>query len=260
MERYLYTNTFTEKEAPDYLCPRCNKGLLRLNKDTLKSVETVDSKLYQRNEYSEFQDMQITFNCMFKCINDKCGEVVACIGYAGVDIECAVNYDNFSQPNEYYTYYKPLFFYPNLKLITIPKDTPDDIKKLLNKSFELFFTSPSAAANLVRISIEEILTDQGVNLYSKKDISKKISLHSRIEEHLPDKYQTIKEHLEAVKWLGNAGSHSDNELSLNDTMDAYELVEYILLQVYAPPTDNLNTLAQDINQSRGPIKNRRLSN
>lgn len=260
MERYLYTNTFTEKEAPDYLCPRCNKGLLRLNKDTLKSVETVDSKLYQRNEYSEFQDMQITFNCMFKCINDECGEVVACIGYAGVDIECAVNYDNFSQPNEYYTYYKPLFFYPNLKLITIPKDTPDDIKKLLNKSFELFFTSPSAAANLVRISIEEILTDQGVNLYSKKDISKKISLHSRIEEHLPDKYQTIKEHLEAVKWLGNAGSHSDNELSLNDTMDAYELVEYILLQVYAPPTDNLNTLAQDINQSRGPIKNRRLSN
>ncbi|MGE6360163.1 DUF4145 domain-containing protein [Psychrobacter sp. SIT] len=256
----MYTNTFTEKEAPDYLCPRCNKGLLRLNKDTLKSVETVDSKLYQRNEYSEFQDMQITFNCMFKCINDKCGEVVACIGYAGVDIECAVNYDNFSQPNEYYTYYKPLFFYPNLKLITIPKDTPDDIKKLLNKSFELFFTSPSAAANLVRISIEEILTDQGVNLYSKKDISKKISLHSRIEEHLPDKYQTIKEHLEAVKWLGNAGSHSDNELSLNDTMDAYELVEYILLQVYAPPTDNLNTLAQDINQSRGPIKNRRLSN
>ena len=87
-----------------------------------------------------------------------------------------------------------------------------------------------------------------------------MSLHSRIKEHLPDKYQTIKEHLEAVKWLGNAGSHSDNELSLNDTMDAYELVEYILLQVYAPPTDNLNTLAQDINQSRGPIKNRRLSN
>lgn len=254
MERYLYTNTFTEKEAPDYLCPRCNKGLLRLNKDTLKSVETVDSKLYQRNEYSEFQDMQITFNCMFKCINDKCGEVVACIGYAGVDIECAVNYDNFSQPNEYYTYYKPLFFYPNLKLITIPKDTPDDIKKLLNKSFELFFTSPSAAANLVRISIEEILTDQGVNLYSKKDGSKKISLHSRIEDHLPDKHQTIKEHFEAVKWLGNAGSHSGEELTPNNTMDSYELIEYILSQVYAPPTNNLDELAKEINGSKGPKK------
>ena len=105
MERYLYTDTFTEEEAPDYLCPRCNKGLLRLNKDTLKSVETVDSKLYQRKEYSEFQDMQMIFNCMFKCINDKCGEVVACTGHAGVGIERAVDYDNFSQPDEYYTYY-----------------------------------------------------------------------------------------------------------------------------------------------------------
>ncbi|MGP9544514.1 DUF4145 domain-containing protein [Psychrobacter sp. AOP7-B1-25] len=247
MERDLYKNGFTEEYVPDYLCPRCNKGLLQLNKDTLKSVETVDSKIYQRNEYSEFQDMQITFNCMFKCINDKCGEVVACTGHAGVDID----YDDFSQSNEYYTYYKPLFFYPNLKLIAIPEDAPDNIKKLLNKSFELFFTSPSAAANLVRISIEKILTDQKVK--------KMKNLYRRIE-NLPEKHSGLKEKFFALKWLGNAGSHSGEELSLDDTMDAYELIEHILSQVYAPPTNNLNTLAQNINKSRGPIKSRGLSN
>ncbi|MCG3881267.1 DUF4145 domain-containing protein [Psychrobacter sp. Ps3] len=80
--------------------------------------------------------------------------------------------------------------------------------------------------------------------------------YSRIEDHLPDKYQTIKEHFEAVKWLGNAGSHSGEELTANNTMDAYELIEYILSQVYAPPTNNLNRLAQNINKVKGPIKNR----
>ena len=245
MERYLYTDTFTEEEAPDYLCPRCNKGLLRLNKDTLKSVETVDSKLYQRKEYSEFQDMQMIFNCMFKCINDKCGEVVACTGHAGVGIERAVDYDDFSQPNEYYTYYKPLFFYPNLNLITIPKNTPDDIKKLLNKSFELFFTAPSAAANLVRVSIEEILTDQGVEKIN--------NLHRRIEK-LPQKHESLKTKFFAIKWLGNAGSHSGDGITADDAMDAYELVEDLLLKIYGSKDDELNMLASKINTSRGPKK------
>ena len=247
MERYLYTDTFTEEEAPDYLCPRCNKGLLRLNKDTLKSVETVDSKLYQRKEYSEFQDMQMIFNCMFKCINDKCGEVVACTGHAGVGIERAVDYDDFSQPNEYYTYYKPLFFYPNLNLITIPKDTPDDIKKLLNKSFELFFTAPSAAANLVRVSIEEILTDQGVEKIN--------NLHRRIEK-LPEKHESLKTKFFALKWLGlgNAGSHSGDRITADDAMDAYELVEDLLLKIYSSKDNELNMLANKINTLKGPKK------
>ncbi|SJN40122.1 DUF4145 domain-containing protein [Psychrobacter sp. JB385] len=245
MERYLYTDTFTEEEAPDYLCPRCNKGLLRLNKDTLKSVETVDSKLYQRKEYSEFQDMQMIFNCMFKCINDKCGEVVACTGHAGVGIERAVDYDNFSQPDEYYTYYKPLFFYPNLNLITIPKDTPDDIKKLLNKSFELFFTAPSAAANLVRVSIEEILTDQGVEKIN--------NLHRRIEK-LPEKHESLKTKFFALKWLGNAGSHSGDRITADDAMDAYELVEDLLLKIYSSKDNELNMLANKINTLKGPKK------
>ena len=245
MERYLYTDTFTEEEAPDYLCPRCNKGLLRLNKDTLKSVETVDSKLYQRKEYSEFQDMQMIFNCMFKCINDKCGEVVACTGHAGVGIECAVDYDGFSHPNEYYTYYRPLFFYPNLNLITIPKDTPEKNKKLLNKSFELFFTSPSVAANLVRVSIEEILTNQGVEKIN--------NLHRRIEK-LPEKHESLKTKFFALKWLGNAGSHSGDSITDDDAMDAYELVEDLLLKIYSSKDDELNMLANKINTLKGPKK------
>ena len=247
MKRELYKHSFTAENLPDYLCPRCNKGLLRIKNDTLNKIETVNSKQHQEEEYSEIQDIEYTFNCVFECINNKCGEVVACTGHAGVDIECAVDYDNFSQSNEYYTYYKPLFFHPNLKLITIPEGTPADVERTLNKSFELFFTSPSAAANLVRISIEEILTDQGVERVR--------SLHRRIEK-LPEKHQSVKDHLLALKWLGNAGSHSDEELSLDDTMDAYELVEYVLSKIYYSNPTDIDRLAKEINDFKGPKKKR----
>ena len=250
MNRNLYKQSFTLSNSPDYNCPKCNIGLLRIQKDSFKKYTTFDLDEMQKHPDFEPEWIEYIFNCVFECNNDRCEGKVLCTGHGSVGVDIDVD-DYGQQYQEWDDYYRPLFFHPNLNLITIPEDTPTDIKKILNQSFELFFTSPSAAANLVRIAIENILTDQGVEQMK--------NLHQRIEK-LPEKHEAVKIHILAVKWLGNAGSHSDNELSLNDTMDAYELIEYILLQVYAPPTDNLNTLAQDINQSRGPIKNRRLSN
>lgn len=259
MNRNLYKQSFTLSNSPDYNCPKCNIGLLRIQKDSFKKYTTFDLDELQKHPDFEPEWIEYIFNCVFECNNHKCASKVVCTGRGNVDFD--IDVDEFGNQSQYwYSDYRPLFFHPNLKLINIPEDTPADIEKLLNQSFELFFTSPSAAANLIRISIEEILTDQGVDLYSKKDDSKKMSLHSRIKEHLPDKYQTIKEHLEAVKWLGNAGSHSSEELSLDDTMDAYELVEYVLSEIYRSTSYNLDRLTQEINTFKGPRGNRRLSN
>jgi len=255
MERELYRHSFTEENLPDYLCPRCNKGLLRIKDDTLNKIETVSSKQHQLEEYSEFQDIDYTFNCMFECINNKCGEVVACTGHAGVDIEYAVDYDNLSQPNEYYTYYKPLFFYPSLQLIALPKCTPDKVKELLDESFRLFFTSPASSANLVRKSIEEVLNDLNIGMPTIKSNGDKIftTLDSRINK-LTEKFESLRNRFFAIKWLGNAGSHSGDRITADDTMDAYELVEDLLLKIYGSKDDELNMLADQINISKGPKK------
>jgi len=259
MNRDLYKQRFTVDEPPDYICPKCNIGLLRIKENSFEEFAELDAKEMQNKHELDQDWIDYIFHCIFECNNHKCASKVVCTGRGNVDFD--IDVDEFGSQSQYwYSDYRPLFFHPNLKLITIPEDTPADIEKLLNQSFELFFTSPSAAANLIRISIEEILTDQGVDLYSKKDDSKKMSLHSRIKEHLPDKYQTIKEHLEAVKWLGNAGSHSSEELSLDDTMDAYELVEYVLSEIYRSTSYNLDRLTQEINTFKGPRGNRRLSN
>ena len=244
MNRDLYKRRFTVDDPPDYICPKCNIGLLRIKENSFEEFAELDAKEMQNKHEFDPDWIDYIFHCIFECNNHKCASKVVCTGRGNVDFD--IDVDEFGSQSQYwYSDYRPLFFHPNLKLITIPEDTPADIEKLLNQSFELFFTSPSAAANLIRISIEEILTDQGVEEMR--------NLHRRIEK-LPEKHESLKTKFFALKWLGNAGSHSDNELSLNDTMDAYELVEYVLSKVYYSAPDNLDKLAKEINDLKGPKK------
>ena len=57
-----------------------------------------------------------------------------------------------------------------------------------------------------------------------------LSLHSRIKL-LPKKYHDIQDIFMAVKWLGNAGSHSGT-VSADDVLDAYELMQKLLAEVF----------------------------
>lgn len=58
----------------------------------------------------------------------------------------------------------------------------------------------------------------------------------------------------AIKWLGNAGSHSQKTVSRDDVIDAYELLEHILQEIYMQKTEKLKTKAQKINKMKGPVK------
>lgn len=54
----------------------------------------------------------------------------------------------------------------------------------------------------------------------------RLTLHKRIEL-FKKKNQKVGEILEAIKWIGNKGSHADKQLLVNETMDAYELLEHV---------------------------------
>ena len=56
-----------------------------------------------------------------------------------------------------------------------------------------------------------------------------------------------------IKWLGNAGSHSSAEITLDDVFDAYELMQHILIELYQPKNE-LGKLAKAIRKRKGPIK------
>ncbi len=82
-----------------------------------------------------------------------------------------------------------------------------------------------------------------------------LKLHGRIER-FGKKGATqadIGEHLMAVKWLGNAGSHQGEALTRADTEMAFDQIEHILAEVYGRRTESLKAAAKAINKKGGSI-------
>ena len=253
MERKLYKSLFRPENQVNWPCPRCQAGFLRIIKGTFVSSELTDSKnAHERYDWSH-DWVELVYSCTFVCQNDQCEEKVASSGIGFP--ECDVVEDEQGRPEQkYFAYYKPKHFTPHLKLIKVPKKTPDSVTQALNESFELFFVSPSACANQVRSAVESLLTELNVkksSLNRQKKKMMRLNLHQRIGL-LPKKYDEYKELFYAVKWLGNAGSHEGTDLEANDVLDAYEIMEHLLEEIYSQRSARLKGIAKKVNKNKGP--------
>ncbi len=79
----------------------------------------------------------------------------------------------------------------------------------------------------------------------------KLSLHRRIAE-FKIKQPEIGEHIEAIKWIGNAGTHT-SPLKLKDIILGFELLEYCLNSLYNNRSKEFLSISKKINKKRGPI-------
>ncbi len=249
----MFKLPFRSESPPDWECPSCAKGLLRVKNGTFFGEELSYSKKAHGHEAWVPEWIESTYSCLLECTNDKCKEIVASSGKGFVDWDLVE--DHQGCPEQVYDdYYLPLFFYPHLKIISTPDETPIKVEEALNESFRLFFCSPAAASNHVRVAIESLLTELKVKRYETSGGKRRvISLHGRISL-LPAKYDGLKELLYAVKWLGNAGSHAGKELTIDDVMDAYEIVEHILGEIYDKKFTKVKALAKKVNKAKGPKK------
>lgn len=253
MDRKLFKLPFQPESPLDWQCPTCGKGLLRIKKETFFSDELAHSKKSYNHEAWEPEWMEHIYSCLMQCSNDNCQEVVASTGTGFVDWDI-VEIKQGETEQVYSNYYRPSYFQPHLKIIPIPDDTPEEVIDSLNDSFKLFFCSPSAAANHVRASVEAMLTDLKVKRYDVSGSKRRpINLHRRIDL-LPTKYNELKELLIAVKWLGNAGSHSGDELTIDDVMDTYEIMEHVLDEIYGKKLTKIKSIAKKVNKAKGPKK------
>lgn len=232
----------------------CGKGVLRIRKDTFHRDECRDSREAHSHEAWDPEWIRYVYSCLLECTNDQCKEIVASSGTGEVRHEIIEDHNNNIEEEVYTDFFKPLFFEPALALIQIPDDCPTQVAMPLNESFRLFFSSPPAASNNVRVALEELLTELGVRRFVvKKSKRYFIRLHNRIDL-LPPKYAGIKELFVAIKWLGNAGSHAGSKITLEDVMDAYDLIEHVLQEIYASKAKTLKTLAKRVNKKKGPDK------
>jgi hypothetical protein len=110
----------------------------------------------------------------------------------------------------------------------------------------------------LRASVEELLTHLGIRrseVANGREGKRRVfvSLHRRIQL-LPEKHRDLSHLLLAVKWLGNAGSHSGTDVTANDVLDAYDLVLAALTLVFDPKAADAAKLATKINKTRGRKK------
>ena len=252
MDRKSLKLPFNLDKKPIWTCPTCEKGVLNPTKESFKSDELGHSRDHSHDSW-EPDCIEYVYSCQLTCSNGACSEVVSSAGTGGVDVYECQNEDGYWEQS-YESIFKPTFFQPHLKLFRIPPECPPEIVEPLNESFKLFFSSPSAASNSVRMAIEALLTALKVKRFNLiKGQRRIISLHQRIQL-LPTKYSELKDMLTAIKWLGNAGSHSLNGITQDDVLDAYDFTEHVLAEIYSPQGKKLAALAKRVNKKRGPTK------
>ena len=129
------------------------------------------------------------------------------------------------------------------------KEYPKELKEILLESFSLYFSSYSACINTLRILLEKLCELHGIKSTTNNSGYKKLG--NKLKELKFD--DKVKDLLEAIKWIGNDGSHSLEVIEKEDLDLTYRFIKKVLDEIYPSQTDDeeLNSLAKEINDNKG---------
>lgn len=236
-------------------CPACSASPLRVVERSMCDGETHASAVAHSEDWWEPEHIQGRFVCLMDCGN--CKNIVAAAGIYRVQDDRYID-DRNGEAGDYEKYYQPKYFTESPRLVDVPEATPQSIVDELLASFQLYWSDTLACTNRIRSAVEKLLTAQRVpQTTGRKPGAKRqfLSLHRRIELFRA-KHSEIADSLMAVKWIGNAGSHSDSVTS-DDALDGYELMDWVLDSLYARRHRTASTLTKAINRRRAPRSRRR---
>lgn len=247
IKKYWKTLYFSKSHKPKIVCPTCNEGHLQIWSDSYKSRKSAKTqKDEDKPNFHIFEAVSVSAG-IFHCDNRTCGEYVACCGELIMDAES--DDDGYTR---HIPTFVPLYFHPPLSIIQNTSVYPNNIQKSLKDSFSLFFADLESCANKIRIVLEILLNNERVNrtaIVKHKRVW--LSLHRRIllyESTNPE----IARKLLAIKWIGNAGSHSGS-IRKDDILDAYIILENVLNSIYSESEKDIAKTVRLIIKSKGPI-------
>lgn len=224
---------FPSGSWPRLPCGACTTGELQIGKPTEIDV----AARYKDDPGWEPEWIHGHFSVQAECTNRECRSIALIAGRMKVDADVDERGHWYGQ---YETFFELKYCEPALRLLAVPDGTPDDVKRAIESASQVIWLSPSSAANRLRTAIEQLLTDLGV--------SKRGSTHKRIENLVASR-PDVAIVLEAVKWIGNDGSHTA-ALPLKDVLEGVALLERALTLVYDRSAEELDQLARDINDGR----------
>jgi hypothetical protein len=224
---------FPRGSWPRLPCGACATGELRIGEPTEVDV----AARYKDDPGWEPEWIHGHFSVQAECTDRQCRSIALVAGRMKVDTDVDERGHWYGQ---YGTFYELKYCEPALRLLGVPDGTPDDVKRAIESASQVIWMNPSSAANRLRAAIEQLLTDLCV--------PKRGTTHRRIER-LASSRPEVATVLEAVKWIGNDGSHTAS-LPLKDVLEGVALLERALTLVYDRSAEELDRLAQDINEGR----------
>lgn len=228
----------------EWPCPACAQKTLVIDKETFHAKSLLESRQIQSEEWFEPEMDEKVFSCMAHCSRANCNEVVVCIGKGG----CWEEWNDEMSNRDYVAWYKPMSFVPTLHPFALPGECPEEIAGPVTASFSVYLSQPGSAANLIRISVERMLTAIGIPEHGNK--GKRIYLHQRIEL-LDGQYAPYKDTLMAIKFLGNAGSHTYDEVFFFKQKTAYEIMEYVVNDLFSGRKESIAVLTRRLHDKFG---------
>jgi len=249
VDRTRLLSPFTKDSTPSWRCPSCGGGYFTLVENTLSSQWSAETKKYSKHPAFDHDWVDIRFTANLICSNNRCAETAVIAGSGKVDVEPSDDGSSL----DYVNYFYPKYFYPSPELIDIPAKCPSEVTEQLQKAFILSWGDPVAAGNQIRIAVEKLLDVRRVRktVIGKTGRRQRISLHDRIIG-LEKSNSQLSQYLQAIKWIGNAGSHNDT-LSQEDIYSALDIFEHVLDFLYADDKKNLGTLVRQVNKAKKPL-------
>jgi hypothetical protein len=250
METTLWLReSFLIGSTPDWICPTCYKGILTLDPKEFHFNETEESIRDHRHEDFDPEWIRYRFVGYLRCANPKCKELVTFLGRGNVEIHTYLDGDD-SYSSEFDDIFVANYFSPPLRLFKIHEKCTTEISNQIVDAFALYWCDTSACANKIRIALEMIMNDHSVKrkYVSDKGKRKDVSLHSRIEV-FGKKFPELKDHLIAIKWIGNSGSHV-GKLERVDLIDAFSLLEHCIDNLYGKRDKELKSISKQINKNK----------
>lgn len=251
INRKFWESSFQQGNLPKWICPTCSEGTLMAKNNEVILLEDASTLKSKDHDFFEIDWIKGPFYGILNCNNSECKEVVTVVGSHQFEVE-----PDLDDPYDYshVQVISPLFFYPTISLFKINENVSQEIREIVYESFSLYWSDVSSCANKIRMAIEKIMDDQKIKKsYIFKGKRKLLSLHSRIE-HFKDLKPKEGELLMALKWIGNFGSHSNDNLTREDILDAFDILDYVTNKLYEKDSKRILRLGKRINKLKGPQK------
>ena len=253
VDRILHSQPIRTSGAPSWICPTCGAGRLKLDATRLIYSKSGESARASSEDWYGPEHVEYRFATVLKCENTDCGEASTVAGIGEVD----EHPDDRMEHLEYEDVFYPTYFKPSPRLIVIPNKCPADVRLELEAAFVGSWGEFASSANRVRVAVERLLDALRVPKTSKAKNGKRnpLVLHKRIES-LPNRHDSIRTSLLAIKWIGNHGAH-ETEISRDAVFDALDIFESVLIALYSDNPRRIQRLVAIVNKRKGPAPQRK---